>query len=114
MERAQSLLNSVDLNVQCVVNALGAEFGPRHARNGRETLAGLTLSEYDQCALRDAFEPWSDDQWLSCSSRFASAVRLVAPNQMKAPAVSLIEQARWMQAVFGPMMPLIPTRVSAA
>ena len=114
MERAQSLLNGVGVNVQFVINALGEEFGPRHTRNGRGTLAGLTLSEYDQCALRDAFEPWSDDQWLSCFSRFASAVRLVAPNQMKAPAVSLIEQARWMQAVFGPMMPMIPVRVCAA
>ena len=114
MERAQSLLNGVDVDVQVVVNALGAEFGPRRTRNGRGTLAGLTLSEYDQGALRVAFEPWRNEQWLSCSSRFAGAGRLIAPNQMKAPAVSLLEQARWMQAVFGPMMPMIPIRLSAA
>lgn len=114
MERAQSLLNLIGVQAQSVVDALGAEFGPRHTRDGRGTLAGLTLCEYDPRALHDAVEPWGDAQWLACSVHCASAVRLITRDGIAAPQVSLVEQARWLQAIFGPMMPFISLRLSAS
>jgi len=107
---AAMCLAPVGVTVQELVERLRQEVGAHVSPDGKRTLPGFAVSDYNTEALLMAQPPWTTEQWDELSARGRWCLRF--ENQI-VPGDSLAAQAQWLQLRYGFLQTTIPVRLSA-
>lgn len=106
LHRAADLLAQADVDIAQLIEALRAEVGTHFSADGTRALPDFAASDYDTAALLAAPEPWCESHWRRLDELAQGTCRMKVCDR-ELPAGSLEQQAQWLQARYGTVMPAV-------